>query len=187
MHMHSRILIAALLVVPMLGLAQEPAGVKTAEPAHKAAAQDVSSPARPTFDLKDAAMQSVIRASAATASDGFRLSSSAEQRQPQDNDTAPARAALRSIPFRAPRRLHHMDCDSLNCVAYSADGEALYSVPREQQFGINTDDSKEAWLSCQSSDNLLTTFERYDKCRGVSIGLPLQSHDVIVNLPKIRL
>lgn len=132
-------------------------------------------------------MQSVMRTSAATASDGFRLVSPSAQQQSQDTGPAITRPDLQSIPFRAPRRLHHMDCDSFDCVAYTADNQPLYTIPREQYLGINTDNSKEAWLSCQSGDDLLTTFERYDKCRGVSIGLPLQTHDVIVNLPKIRL
>jgi hypothetical protein len=185
--MHAGILLGTLLALPMCALAQEPAVVKPAVPAITAAAQRTAPPTQPTFDLKDAAMQDVIRASAMTASNSFRPSAATVQRRPEENGPALTRPDLRSIRFRAPRRPHHMDCDSFNCVAYSADGEALYSVSREQHFGINTDDSKEAWLSCQSGDNLLTTFERYDKCRGVSIGLPLQSHDVIVNLPKIRL
>ena len=86
---------------------------------------------------------------------------------------APRGRTLPGIPFRAPRRVHHMDCDSFNCVAYTADDQALYTIPREQYFGINADDPQEAWLSCQSGNDLLTTFERYDKCRGVTIGLPL--------------
>jgi hypothetical protein len=191
MKSRSWILIGTLLALPALGLAEEPSAPKSIPPADVPATHDASPKSQSTFDLRTAAMQSIIRASAATASDGFRLMSPAAQQPSQDNGHDVTRPKLQSLPFRAPRRLHHMDCDSFNCVAYTADNQALYTISREQYFGINTDDStddsKEAWLSCQSGNDMLTTFERYDKCRGVSIGLPLQTHDVIVNLPKIRL
>ncbi len=185
MKMRSWILIGTLLVLPALGLTEESAAVKPMPTASAPVARDTSPKSQSTFDLKTAAIQSVIRASAATASDGFRLLSPTAQQQSQDNGAT--RPDLPGIPFRAPRRLHHMDCDSFNCVAYTADDQALYTISREQHFGINADDSKEAWLSCQSGNDLLTTFERYDKCRGVSIGLPQQTHDLIVDLPKLRL
>jgi hypothetical protein len=123
-------------------------------------------------------VQTVIRAAAASAPNSQLAA---------DLTASATRPALADIPFRAPRRPHHMDCDSFNCVAYTADDEALYTIPRDQYFGVNSNDPQKAWLSCQSGNDLLTTFERYDKCRGVSIGLPLQGHDLIVDLPKLTL
>jgi hypothetical protein len=184
MNTRAWMLMGTLLALPAMSQ-EQPAEKPAVAPAAVAPRSAPTQPV-PTFDIKSAGVQNVIRANAnlearggANLSHGARLSADAPAQTGGRN--------LKDIPFRAPRRLHHMDCDSFNCVAYSADGEALYTVSREQHFGINTDDSKEAWLSCQSGDNLLTTFERYDKCRGVSIGLPLQGNDVIVNLPKIRL
>lgn len=176
-------MLGALLVLPALGFAQEQPAAKATSPVDTLAVQSAAPmAAQPSFDLKNAAVQEIIRA--ATASDASQLSLTGPQ---QAAETASTRPALQDLPFRAPRRAHHMDCDSFNCVAYTADDQALYTIPREQYYGVNSSDPQKAWLSCQSGNDLLTTFERYDKCRGVTIGLPLQGHDVIVDLPKIRL
>jgi hypothetical protein len=75
-------------------------------------------------------------------------------------------------------------CDNIDCIAYSADDAPLYSVPRSQYYGDRLEESKrDAWLSCQSRDNLLSTFERYDKCRGVTIGLPLTFGNPVIAAP----
>jgi hypothetical protein len=112
-------------------------------------------------------------------------------------DTAAANAAPAvtlgeqvAIPFRAPRRPHHMECDNISCVAYTADGVALYTVPQAQYYGDRAPGGNAAneWLSCQSRDNLLTTFQRYDKCHGITIGLPpLAMGDTWIAAPGIRI
>lgn len=48
---------------------------------------------------------------------------------------------------------------------------------------MNGGGTKDEWLTCQSGNDLLTTFERFDKCRGVSIGLPVQFGGTMINLP----
>ena len=164
---------ATLLALSAVGQAQQQPAAKPAPAATTSAA---APEAKPTFDLRNANLRDVIRANAAT--------------QPQrENAPAEETSGLEPLPFRAPRRLHHMDCDSFNCVAYTADDVALYTIPRDQYMGVRAsgDNPQEEWLSCQSGNDLLTTFERYNKCRGVSIGLPLQTLDVIVDLPKLRL
>jgi len=162
MKLSIRILMSGLLAMPALGLTGDHLDSKPA-------------PAKPTFDLKTAGVKDVIRTHA--------LAEAASEK------TDPAESAatdLKPLPFRAPRRVHHMECDSFNCVAYTADNDALFSVPRDQYFGVRENDgSRDSWLSCQSGNNLLSTFERYDKCRGVSVGIPVQMHDVIVNVPVI--
>ena len=181
----------ALLTLPTLGQAQERSAANQSAGVRTPAAQE--SPKTPAsaapFDLKNDSVQEVIRATAATSSentdDGFRLTSDATRKKPVENDPVPANKELKDIPVRAPRRPHHMGCDSFHCVAYTADGDALYTIPREQYYGVSGDNPEDDWLSCQSGNNLLTTFERYDKCRGVSIGLPLQINDIMVNLPLI--
>jgi hypothetical protein len=82
--------------------------------------------------------------------------------------------------------MYHMKCDLSDCVAYTADGDALYTVPRDQYLGVNGGSTREEWLSCQSGNDLLTTFERHDKCRGVSIGLPVQIGGTLVNVPLLN-
>jgi hypothetical protein len=185
-------LMGALLALPTLGLAQERSAANQSAGMHTPAAQTSPRAQGPaTFDLKNAGVQEVVRATAAAAAentdDGFRLARDTTRKQPVESDPTPAAKELKDIPVRAPRRPHHVGCDSFHCVAYTADGDALYTIPRERYYGVAGDNPQDEWLSCQSGDDLLTTFERYDKCRGVSIGLPLQIHDVVVNLPLVRL
>jgi hypothetical protein len=167
-------LIGALLAIPALGWSDEPA---------KPGASPLSSPGaipavaairkvdQPALNLQTLEVQKIIRAS---ANEQMAAAPPASGVLAPDQAPVATLAGEVTLPFRAPRRPHHLVCDSFNCVAYSADDVALYSVPREQYYGQNAPDNftKDAWLSCQSHDNLLSTFERYDKCRGVAIGLP---------------
>jgi hypothetical protein len=125
--------------------------------------------AAPTLDLKDLRIQKILQASAAS--------------QPPESRTAAAAPVLMSLPPPSPRRVHRTECDFLQCVAYASDGRVLYSFPREQASHPSRDDF-DGWLSCQQIDDLLSTFERYDKCRGISTGLPLKVVDgVQLRLP----
>jgi hypothetical protein len=74
----------------------------------------------------------------------------------------------------------------IDCVAYTADGDALYTIPREQYLGASGDNPREVSQSCRSGNDLLATFERYDKCHAFGVGLPLQIGGVMVNLPQYR-
>lgn len=143
---------------------------------------------KPTFDLSDAAVQKVIRAAAALPATAIVPGATSPRLPDQDLALPAIGENLVAIPFRAPRRFHHLDCDSFNCVAYTADGDALYSLPRDQHYGINSDKPEESWLACQSGNNLLTTFERYDLCRGVRIGIPgAELGNIVLNPPMLRL
>jgi len=129
-------------------------------------------------------VQGVIRANAVAAS---------APSQPQSGQNLPVTLTFAAgtieregIPFRASRRMHHMACGLSDCVAYNADGDALFTVPRDQYVGKRGTTAADEWMSCQSSNDLLTTFERYDKCRGIGIGLPLEFNDVILKLPLIH-
>jgi hypothetical protein len=160
------LLMAALLALPALVFAQE----QKAAPPGPALAQPAQS--RPTFDLKASGVRDAIRANAVSDA------------PPKENEAPTTRTDLPPLQFRAPRRVHRVECDSFNCVAYTADDDALFSIPRDQYFGVTENGSgRDAWLSCQSGNDLLTTFERYDKCRGVSIGIPVQFQDVQLNVP----
>ena len=65
------------------------------------------------------------------------------------------------------------------------DDRILYTLAREQNYGL-ADNSKDAWLSRQSSNDMLSTFERYDKCRGIGSGIPRPWDKVILKTPGIR-
>jgi len=129
-----------------------------------------------SLDLKAASVQQILRANATAQSTNA-------------SGASPQAAATRLPPlqFRAPRRVHHHECDAMDCTAYTSDGTALFSFPRDQMLVANEKRNADAWLSCQQNDDMLSTFERYDKCRGVSIGLPPASlGNVEVKLPKAR-
>jgi hypothetical protein len=160
MKLRTGILMSALLAMPALSFAGDPVEAKPAA-------------TKTAFDLKAASVQGVIRSHAAAQTVVGKV-------EPGE----PTTADLKPLPFRAPRRVHHVDCDSFNCVAYTADDDVLFSIPRDQYFGVTGNGStKDSWLACQSGNDLLTTFERYDKCRGVSVGIPVQFRDVTVNVP----
>jgi hypothetical protein len=176
--------LAALLLLPIFAGAEEPV---VADPQAVVPAQ--RTPAAPSFDLKQESMQGILRAAAATQdqNDAAEISSDT---LPSDTPASDASLALRlgTLEFRAPRRPHHTECDSFDCVAYTADGLALYSFPRDQMIHPTGGDYYDTWLACQSGDDMLSTFERYDQCRGVDIGLPPKSlNGVQLKLPKIRL
>jgi len=172
MNTRARMLFAAFLALPALGMAQEQPSAKPASPALAPAAKSTpQSPLKLSLDLKDAGVQDVVRATAATQN-AF-AGPATEQTGKQRPDLA----------FRAPRRPHRIVCGVIDCVAYTADGDPLYTIPREQYLGVNGDHPREVSQSCQSGNDLLSTFERYDKCHALGIGLPLDVHGVMVNLP----
>ncbi len=139
-------------------------------------------PAKPGFDLRNESVQGILRTAAAA-------SESTEALTPKNESKV--QAELADIRFRAPRRVHHTQCDGEDCVAYSADNEALFSMDRQFSNAIDPMASgkrEDGWLSCQDTHNLLSTFERYDRCRGIRIGAPpLTVGNLGVELPKIRL
>jgi hypothetical protein len=156
-------------LLPMLALAAEPAPAPTTTPV-----VDDSGLTAASLDLKNFAVQEIVRAAAAAQS---------EASPPQTAAADAAKATVERLPelrFRAPRRVHHQECDSFNCVAYTADDEPLFSVPRDQAIQA-LDGAENQWLACQQIDDMLSTFDRVDKCRGISIGLPSSE------LPGLRL
>jgi hypothetical protein len=138
-------------------------------------------PPKPDFDLKAQGVREAIRAHAV-----------APIKAVDDTSSVVADKKIPPLQFRAPRRVHHVECDSFACTAYTADEVALFSVPRDQYFSLgnggaigNGASPRENWLACQSGNDLLSTFERYDKCRGVTIGIPVQTNDVTIIVPLI--
>ncbi len=142
-----------------------------------AAEREPATPAAPSFNVHDDNVRKIVAAAA-------RLQSESAPEKDAASDAEPAPIV---VTFKAPRRVHHLDCDSFDCVAYNADDVALFTIPREQYYGVHGDNPADAWLACQSGDDLLTTFERYDKCRGITIGLPPAGlGNVTLDPPKLR-
>ena len=167
MNTRNRILSGVLLVFPALVWSAEPAPTAKAE--------------KPVFNLESARVKESISAAARAQDDSTAQLAAANSAEAQPPVSLRGQT---TIPFRAPLRPHHVKCDNIDCIAYSADDVPLYSVPRSQYSGDRLEEGKrDAWLSCQSRDNMLSTFERYDKCRGVTIGLPLTFGNSVTAAP----
>jgi hypothetical protein len=166
------------MLLPVLAAAQESSVTRAAEPA------DESAPklSRAAVDLQSPAVQAMLRRTteAATA-DADAAATVAEPGETRARK-------LEGLRFHAPRRVHHLECEAFDCVAYAADGSSLYTISRDHVGGQNVfthAHDQDGWLSCQGADDLLSTFERFDKCRGLTIGLPLHRlQDVEIRLPE---
>jgi hypothetical protein len=165
-------------MTPLATFAAEPLERDTSPP-KTGASQTVATPN--SFDLKNAAVQDLVRATAIDAVSGQPLPEVAEPRQEK----------LADIRFQGPRLPHHMECDALDCTAFTKENEPLYTVSREQmrdQSIYSNGKSNDQWLACQQGNDLLSTFERFDQCRGLSIGLPpVQLRDLEIKVPPLRL
>jgi len=76
----------------------------------------------------------------------------------------PAKAELRPRPAM-------VECDGLGakCAAYDAAGNYLFALPnRRVKLGVNDPDT----LNCGRASNLMSTFERADRCRGIGVVIP---------------
>jgi hypothetical protein len=63
-------------------------------------------------------------------------------------------------------------CGVSECTVYDSRGRQLYSY-RTARIGIDVPATLEAWQSCQSrQDDMLSTFDRQDRCNGITSRLP---------------
>jgi hypothetical protein len=136
--------------------------------------------AKPTFDLDNSALRKIVREAAAK-------NAVATPRSDSNTESASAVAAqIGTLPMRKGKTPITVNCDGIavDCDALDANGNELYRVPRWQVFGVNSGDPSMA-SPCQSSNNLLSTFERADRCRGVGLLLPTPWDKVNFALPAI--
>jgi hypothetical protein len=179
--MNPRILMLVLLAAPVVAPAQQPS-TSPASSIVTAPAKSHAAPAQSPFRVSNPDVQRVLRETA-VASEASTPAADASARA----DANPPEG-FGPLRFRAPRRVDRMKCDGDRCVALTADGTELYTVTEDGRVPYDTwstGDHYDAWLSCQSSNNLLTTFERFDKCRGISIGIPAVSSNLGFALPRI--
>jgi hypothetical protein len=141
------LLLVVLVVLPAVGWSQE----RKPAPA-------------PSFSLSSESVRRIV------------LERARESAKPEADLTKPDLGQRLALKFRVNPRVDHVECDLLQCLAVAKDGEILYTVPRGQLHDLASDESSRlnAWLSCQDTNDLLSTFERYDRCRGINVGSPLQ-------------
>jgi hypothetical protein len=142
-------LLAILLSLPATGWSQD-AAVRGADP----------KPVPPaSFSISSEKIREILRARAheqATATEG--------------EASKPAMSKLLALTFASDARVDHVECDALNCYERAKDGRILRTTSRDRNFGqVPGRSGSDAWLSCQDTDNMLSTFERYDNCRGMGV------------------
>jgi hypothetical protein len=147
-------LFAALFALPVTGWSQEEAAHAVAQPQASAV----------SLNLHGDVVREILRATAREESAAM----TAAEHEPIQSRLPPL--ALR---FRSDERIDHVDCDELQCYAYAKDDRILYTKAREPRVDMLSVDSttSEAWLSCQDTNDMLSTFERFDRCRGIGISL----------------
>ncbi len=99
-----------------------------------------------------------------------QLASDANSQETQDEKTLTADPATKlSATFRlaSPERQPVVvECRVFECLGYDATGKVVRTMPPPAQGGLMSADA-DAWYSCQSGNNMLSTFERFDQCSGI--------------------
>ncbi len=100
-----------------------------------------------------------------------QLASDAKSQENQDEKipTAEIPAAKLTAAFRLEPRERQpvvVECRVFDCLGYDATGKVVRTMPPPAQGGLMSTDA-DAWYSCQSGNNMLSTFERFDQCSGI--------------------
>jgi hypothetical protein len=145
--MLSRTCLLAALLAPCVALAQETA--PAIDPASIAGdAAPLSIDAR-SFDLRDTNVRRIVRDTASTQGTGV----TAEQFFVLEDVVE---AGLRSAAGQ---------CSGFDCFAGLHDSWASFFYPHDYSGLIYFDEYQyDAWLRCQQLDDMLSTFERYQRC-----------------------
>jgi hypothetical protein len=149
--MKAHSLVWPLLVSPLLMAAEPSAPPSSHKPANLA--------------LKSESVKEILRVSAATQ-DAARPAQTAIDKSAPLTETELANEKLRRIDFAAARQV----------TVYREKDDLLRRMYREQmrdQTIVTNPDSYDAWLSCQDTNDLMTTFERFDNCQSVKLDLYL--------------
>ena len=138
------------LLAPFAAIASEPSGPST--------------PTRTSthWSLHSESVREVLRASAAQQSAQRPAPTSASHAALTATDRANEK--LRRIDFGAARQT----------VAYREPDDLvkrMYRAQMRDQTIVTNPDSYDAWLSCQDTNDLMSTFERFDNCRSAKLDL----------------
>jgi hypothetical protein len=168
-------LLLALALLPLVALSQTP-------PAE--APVPASVPGKPLLSMSGTELRDMARDVARTRAESPDANASRDAQGADADPESSSRttAVLGPLPMRARKVAVRYECLLHDCKAYDADGNVLYSVPRTTIAGADklTEDQ---WLACQSGDDMLSTFERFDQCRGVGLLVPTPWDAVLFRVP----
>jgi hypothetical protein len=122
---------------------------------------DKAPAATPRFDVRDAEIQKLLRAAIATRREGFRLMSVAVPSGETPSSRVAVQTTFATRPLRQPAAV---ECREFDCIAYDEKGKVLYTTPPPDPGPRIFTGTKQEWLSCQSGNNLLPTWERAEIC-----------------------
>ena len=131
--------------------------------------------AKPSFDLTESQVRQLLK------SQGQTLESPEAVRIANDWRTGrSSRAVQKPEPTQMRARPAMIECARFEekCIAYGADGRYLYTVPHPPAK-VRIDEADRSG-SCQSSNNMMSTFERADRCNGAQGGVIQSFWDVPV-------
>lgn len=162
-------LLFGILVSPLAGAQTPPE--KTSEPTAVHATN---------FALTDDAVRRIVREAALDLGPDYRV----EPAKPIDGDV-PSSVELGMGPLRmkgskVPARY---ECEVDKCAAYDKDGNVLWYLPRDQFFTQGNDRDSDTWLSCQQHNDMLSTTERVEQCRGLGLLVPTPWEKVRLAVP----
>ena len=154
---------ACLVGVSMIAQpADQPAPPATA--ATQASAQQP--PQKPNFYLSEAEIRRLLRGQRVVleSPDAARIASDWRGGRESISIQKPATPISQTRPAM-------IECDGrgAKCAAYDGDGKYLYALPnRRVQLGVNDPDT----LNCDHTSDLMSSFERADRCRGIGVLIP---------------
>ena len=134
-------------------------------PVPQTAAQPAN-PQKPSFDLSEAQIRRFLSAQREIleSPEAVRIANDWRGGRESIAIQKPAKADLRARPAM-------IECGGLGakCAAYDAAGNYLFAVSnRRINLGVNDPGT----LNCGRSSNLMSTFERADRCRGIGVVIP---------------
>jgi hypothetical protein len=159
-----------LLLAPCLGAPGIAQSADPPAPPPAATAQTTQADQKPAkkldFYLSEADLRRLLRSQRVVleSPDAARVASDWRAGRESIAIQKPARPELQSRPAM-------IECDGrgTKCAAYDVDGKYLYALPnRRVQLGINDPDT----LNCGHTSDMMSSFERADRCRGIGVIIP---------------
>ena len=161
--MHAAWIAICLAGASMVARADEP----PAPPAAQVAQGTGQKPAqKPSFYLSESEIRRFLRGQRMVleSADAARIENDWRSGRESISIQKPATPDLRTRPAM-------IECDGrgAKCAAYDSDGKYLYALPnRRVRLGVNDPDT----LNCGHTSDLMSSFERADRCRGIGVLIP---------------
>lgn len=133
-----------------------------------------------SFSLTDDAVRRIVREAALDLTPDYRVESPKPLQEDVPSAAELGMGPLRMKGSRVPARY---ECELDKCAAYDRDGNVLWYLPRDQFFTQGAGKDSDVWLSCQQHNDMLSTFERVERCQGMGLLMPTPWDKVRLAVP----